>query len=103
MEDCKTEDGLLNEASLWVPLGDMVSSEPTPPQKISIEEEHWSKWTAEFVSERIPMPRTPPVGVFVLKDDEPGVDPWDVVLNLDPPFYRRVFMHPPYVSGMPNI
>jgi len=39
------------------------------------------------------------MGVIVLNDQELCVHPWEVASNQEPPFYRKVFMETPTVSG----
>lgn len=108
MEDLETEEKLLkgkNDASLLVriPWDDVLTSGSTLSPKLGDKETpHWREWWGWFTSERLPMSSTPPTGVIVLKDDEQCVDPWNVALDLQPPFYRKVFMQPPYVSGVPD-
>ena len=71
-----------------------------PPKFINAETYLWRYWSSFSESQSAVL------GKFLILPEKVGVfgsgsvDPWDVSLNQDPPFYRAAFMTPPYISGM---
>jgi len=92
------------------PYSDPRPPPAAPPEFINPETHLWKYWTSYLVNsplDPVSGSRSAVLGdllVFPGKVDDVlgSVDPWDVSLNQDPPFYRAAFMTPPYISGMPD-
>ncbi len=96
MGDMQTDDRRLeNGASIWLPLNRVIPSETTRPMKFCNEGTRlWGYYETNFTLKHLSTSSTSNalMGVIVLKDQEPCVDPWEVASNQEPPFYRKVFM-----------
>jgi len=98
MRDVETDDGRLkrqNGASIWLPLNHVIPSKTTRPLKFCNEgTQPWGYYEAGFTLKGLPMSSNSNtlVGVITPNNHEPCVDPWEVALDQEPPFYRKVFM-----------
>jgi hypothetical protein len=103
MEDLGTDHGRLKRkdgASIWLPLNSVIPSKTARPLKFCNEgTQLWGYYKADFTLKHLPMSSTSNALIGVPNDQEPCVDPWEVASNQEPPFYRKVFMETPSVSG----
>jgi len=108
MRDLETDDGRLttqNGASIWLPMNRVIPSKTTCPLKVCNEgTQPWGYYEAGFTLKGLPMSSTSNalVGVITPNNHEPCVDPWEVALNQEPPFYRKVFMEWVARQGTPS-